>query len=106
MGVYRNKGACAASLIAMGWAMTAGSALAQDAAPAADAADGIVVVGSQIKGAKINEALPVTVVSTDEIKSAAAVSGDELFRSIPQFGDVQFNSSTCAAWASATRWCC
>ena len=92
MGVYRNKGACAASLIAMGWAMTAGSAFAQDAAPAADAADGIVVVGSQIKGAKINEALPVTVVSTDEIKSAAAVSGDELFRSIPQFGDVQFNS--------------
>lgn len=92
MGVYRNKGACAASLIAMGWAMTAGSVLAQDAAPAADAADGIVVVGSQIKGAKINEALPVTVVSTDEIKSAAAVSGDELFRSIPQFGDVQFNS--------------
>ena len=76
MGVYRNKGACAASLIAMGWAMTAGSAFAQDAAPAADAADGIVVVGSQIKGAKINEALPVTVVSTDEIKSAAAVSGD------------------------------
>lgn len=92
MGLYRNTGACAASLIAMGWAMTAGMAAAQEAAEAADAGAEIVVVGSQIKGAKINEALPVTVISTDQIKSAAAVSGDELFRSIPQFGDVQFNS--------------
>lgn len=55
-------------------------------------ADDIVVVGSQIRGAKINEALPVTVVSTAEIEASAAVSGDELFRSIPQFGDVRFNS--------------
>lgn len=93
MGVYRIKGAGAASLIAMGWALTGGvtAASAQEAAESEPAAE-IVVVGSQIKGAKINEALPVTVISTDEIKSAAAVSGDELFRSIPQFGDVQFNS--------------
>jgi outer membrane receptor protein involved in Fe transport len=70
---------------------SAGIAIAQEAADGEPSAE-IVVVGSQIKGAKINEALPVTVVSTDEIKNSAAVSGDELFRSIPQFGDVQFNS--------------
>src|SRR3546814_10501413 len=52
----------------------------------------IVVVGSQIAGAKINEALPVTVISRDDITATAAVSGDDLFRSIPQFGDVNFNS--------------
>lgn len=93
MGAYRNKGACTASLIAMSWVAlsSAGIAIAQEAADGEPSAE-IVVVGSQIKGAKINEALPVTVVSTDEIKNSAAVSGDELFRSIPQFGDVQFNS--------------
>jgi outer membrane receptor protein involved in Fe transport len=87
----------------MGWAMTGGvSAMAQEAAEADEGAE-IVVVGSQIKGAKINEALPVTVVSTQDIKSSAAVSGDDLFRSIPQFGDVQFNSQYLPGSSNAAR---
>lgn len=53
----------------------------------------IVVVGSQIKGSKITEALPVTVVGVEDIANTAAASGDELFRAIPQMGDVSFNSS-------------
>jgi outer membrane receptor protein involved in Fe transport len=53
----------------------------------------IVVVGSHIRGAKTTGALPVTVVGQQEILATAAVSGDELFRSIPQAGDVQFQSS-------------
>ncbi|QNA82835.1 TonB-dependent receptor [Sphingomonas sp. So64.6b] len=53
----------------------------------------IVVVGTQIKGSKVTEALPVTVVGEQEIRATGAVSGDELFRSIPQMGDVSFNSS-------------
>ncbi len=53
----------------------------------------IVVVGTQIRGSRINDALPVTVVGQEEIANTAAVSGDELFRSIPQMGDVSFNSS-------------
>jgi outer membrane receptor for ferrienterochelin and colicin len=52
------------------------------------------VVGSQIKGAKANEALPVTVITQDQIKATGAVSGDELLRSIPQMGDVTFNSTS------------
>ena len=80
----------------------------------------IVVVGSQIRGSKVTAALPVTVVDEAQIGATGATSGDELFRSIPQLGDVSFNSSylpnssnaamsarsTCATSASATRWCC
>ncbi|HEV7691356.1 MAG TPA: TonB-dependent receptor plug domain-containing protein, partial [Hyphomonadaceae bacterium] len=76
-----------------------GAAFAQEAAQsqadqAADqAADRVVVVGSQIRGAEVTDALPVTVVTAEEISTVSAASGDELFRSIPQLGDVAFNSS-------------
>ena len=59
----------------------------------ASAVSEVVVVGSQIQGAKIGAALPVTVVDQRAIDATGAVSGDELFRSIPQLGDVTFNSS-------------
>ncbi len=71
------------------------AALAQAAAPAEDAppANEITVVGSRIDNAKIAGALPVTVVSEDRIAANGSVSGDDLFRSIPQAGDVQFQES-------------
>jgi iron complex outermembrane receptor protein len=53
----------------------------------------IIVVGSQIEGAKVTAALPVTVVDQAQLANVAATSGDDLFRSIPQMGDVSFNSS-------------
>ncbi|MFN5645623.1 MAG: TonB-dependent receptor domain-containing protein [Sphingomonadales bacterium] len=53
----------------------------------------IVVVGSRIENAKIAEALPVTVVGEDRIAATGSVSGDDLFRSLPQAGDVQFQES-------------
>ena len=76
-------------------------------APAPDAnaplpAD-IVVVGSQIRGTSVTEALPVTVVDTNQILATGAVSGDELFRSIPQMGDVSFNPSNNAQTSNAAR---
>jgi iron complex outermembrane recepter protein len=79
--------------------MTATMAQAQDAAaPAAQAAQAaeeaeptIVVVGSQIQGAQINDVLPVTVLDEQQIENTGASSGDELFRSIPQAGTVAFN---------------
>ncbi len=55
--------------------------------------EAIVVVGSQIEGARTTEALPVTVVGEEDIIATGAVSGDELFRSIPQAGDVQFQEA-------------
>lgn len=72
---------------------TASAAFAQSARDGAESAPDIVVTGSRIAGSKITEALPVTVVSQEVIAATAAVSGDELFRSIPQMGDVSFNSS-------------
>ena len=53
----------------------------------------VVVTGTQIKGASIAGALPVTVVGTDDIVASGAITGDELLRSIPQIGAVGFNES-------------
>lgn len=53
----------------------------------------IVVVGSQIRGSQVTAALPVTVVDQAQIVNTGALSGDEVFRSIPQMGDVSFNST-------------
>ena len=38
----------------------------------------VVVVGSQIKGASITDALPVTVLSADDIEALGVGDGDEL----------------------------
>lgn len=75
-----------------------------DTAPQAPQADGdIVVVGSQIRGAKPNAALPVSVIDAAQIDATGAVSGDELFRSIPQAGDVTFNEANNAQTSNAAR---
>jgi iron complex outermembrane receptor protein len=55
--------------------------------------EAIVVVGSRIEGSKIAETLPVSVLSEDRIAATGSVSGDDLFRSIPQAGDVQFQEA-------------
>ncbi|MDF0541373.1 TonB-dependent receptor [Sphingobium sp. H39-3-25] len=88
----RNHGGAPIQLAAL----QSGAALTSEAAPSEEeepADNEIVVVGSQIRGAKTTAALPVTVVGEEEIAATAAVSGDELFRSIPQMGDVTFNSA-------------
>lgn len=77
-------------------ALAHGAALAQDQAPAPAPEDGekptnIVVIGTQIQGAKINDVLPVTVLDETDIENTGAASGDELFRAIPQAGTVAFN---------------
>jgi iron complex outermembrane receptor protein len=55
--------------------------------------DVVVIVGSRIEGARPTGALPVTVINADDIAATGAVSGDDLFRSIPQLGDVAFNTT-------------
>ncbi|WP_228729858.1 TonB-dependent receptor domain-containing protein [Shewanella avicenniae] len=90
----------ARSVIASLLAAASATSYAQDVAD--DSADKkekqpqekITVVGSRIAGAYVGDALPVSVIGTDEIEAIGAVSGDELFRSIPQFGDVSFNQSS------------
>lgn len=66
-------------------------AAAPAALPDPDAEQTIVVTGSQIQGAKINDVLPVTVLDEQQIANTGASSGDELFRALPQAGTVAFN---------------
>ena len=63
----------------------------------------VVVVGSQIKGAKTTAALPVTVLDNSQIAATGAVSGDDLFRAIPAMGDVFINPSNAAQTSNSTR---
>lgn len=85
------------SIAALAIALASPAALAQEQpapppAPAEAKGDPeIVVVGSQIQGAKINDVLPVTVLDEQAIENTGASSGDELFRAIPQNGTVAFN---------------
>jgi len=86
----------------------AGTAMAQDAVPGAQdpevtQVDDIVVVGSNIRGARTTAALPVVVVDEAQIDASGAVSGDELLRTIPQMGDVLFDSSNNPQTSNAAR---
>lgn len=77
-------------------ALAHGAALAQSETPPPAEQSGeksteIVVIGTQIQGAKINDVLPVTVLDETDIENTGAASGDELFRAIPQAGTVAFN---------------
>ena len=54
----------------------------------------IIVVGTQIKGADFAGALPVSVLTQEDIALTGAITGDELLRSIPQMGAVGFNEAT------------
>ncbi|MGV3579630.1 TonB-dependent receptor domain-containing protein [Brevundimonas sp.] len=69
----------------------------------ASAVDDIVVVGSQIRGADVTAALPVTVLSEEQILATGAVSGDDLLRSIPQMGDVLFSAANNPQTSNAAR---
>lgn len=82
------------ALMCSGSMMAASVAHAQEVPPPAPVAEPereIIVTGTQIQGAKINDVLPVTVVDETDIENIAAASGDELFRAIPQAGTVAFN---------------
>ena len=54
---------------------------AEDNGQSGDSVGDIVVVGSQIRGADVTAALPVTVLSEEQILATGAVNGDDLLRS-------------------------
>lgn len=74
------------------------NATAQQNEPQSSAAEEqvekIEVLGSNIKRATDVGALPVTSMTADDIENTSAVTGDELLRSIPQIGEVNFGAST------------
>jgi len=53
----------------------------------------IVTIGSQIKGAKITGALPVTVISSEDIDVIGAADGDELIDNLVEQGMNFFNEN-------------
>lgn len=53
----------------------------------------VTVVGSQIKGGNTAAILPVALLQAEQIEATGAVSGDDLYRSIPQMGDVSFSGT-------------
>ncbi|KLI63034.1 TonB-dependent receptor [Aurantiacibacter marinus] len=63
----------------------------------------IVVTGSRIQGAQVDDVLPVTVVGEDLIDAIDPASGDELFRAIPQAGAVNFNEQSTAGGVNGAR---
>ena len=63
----------------------------------------IVVVGSQIKGSTVNEILPVAVLDAEDIELIGALSGDELFRSLPEVGDVTFQNQKTSGGVNDAR---
>ncbi|WP_297507792.1 TonB-dependent siderophore receptor [uncultured Caulobacter sp.] len=81
----------------------AGQAAAQQASSQASTVEEIVVVGSRIEGAKATAALPVTVVDSKQLDAVAASSGDDLFRAIPQMGDVNYNSAYLPGSSNSAR---
>ncbi len=50
--------------------------------------DRVSVLGSQIAGGGAQAALPVVAVDREQIDATGATNGNELFRTLPQFGDV------------------
>lgn len=91
----------ATSALCAAWS---GQAAAQTAASAPESTvEEIVVVGSRIEGAKATAALPVTVVDAKQLDAMAASSGDDLFRAIPQMGDVNYNSSYLPGSSNSAR---
>ena len=53
----------------------------------------IVVTGTQIKGAQISDALPVSVLDEDQIEALGINSGDELLEYLAEQGQNQFNEA-------------
>ena len=91
----------AAPMLASLGGLPASAAQSEPPAPVAEAAadegvntlEQITVVGSQIKGSRSAEILPVAMLQAEQIEATGAVSGDDLYRSIPQMGDVSFSGT-------------
>ncbi|MDJ0916843.1 MAG: TonB-dependent receptor [Woeseiaceae bacterium] len=77
-----------------------GTALAQEDD---ESVEEITVTGTQIKGAKISDALAVSVISTETIDSIGVESGDELLDMIPELGQNFFSETDTAGSVNAAR---
>jgi iron complex outermembrane receptor protein len=71
--------------------------------PAKDEPETIMVVGSHIIGADKGIALPIEVLTPQQIAATGAVTGDDLMRTIASMGKVTFNSTNDQQTSNAAR---
>lgn len=83
---------CSVSAAAVIAAALAQPASAQEDRTAAQPTEEIVVTGSNIRGARINEALPVVVLGEDDIAAVGEIDAEDLVRSLPSNGNVAFRN--------------
>jgi iron complex outermembrane receptor protein len=81
------------SLLLAALPLAIGTAFAQEEASDDGEIEEIVTVGSQIKGARISDALAVSVVSAEDIEALGIDSGDELLDFMAEQGQNFFNES-------------
>ena len=84
-------------------AQTAPADAPQPQNPPQNVAEVVTVVGTHIQGAHTTEALPVTVVDQQQIEAIGATTGDDLLRSIPSMGPVQFNAANGQQTSNSAR---
>ena len=77
-------------------------AFSQEADTASEVEE-VIVVGSQIKGAKITGALPVSIISADDMDALGIDSGDELLDNIAELGQNTFNQNEFSGGYNASR---
>ena len=94
----KRYGALAFSVLAMG----SGTALAQDDA-GGEQIEEILVTGSQIRGAAINDALAVSVFSSEDIELLGVDGGDELLAAIPENGQNFFGTTDLGGGVNGAR---
>ena len=103
LALFASAGLATAQTVPGTTADPAVEATADDQDPSATELEEIVVVGSQIRGASTTAALPVVVFDQEQIDAIGASSGDDLIRSIPQMGDVQFEESNGPQTSNSAR---
>ena len=81
--------------------MASGTAMAQE--DDGEPIEEITVTGTQIKGAKISDALAVSVVTTEDIEILGVESGDELLAVIPEIGQNFFTEMDTAGGVNSAR---
>jgi outer membrane receptor protein involved in Fe transport len=74
--------------------MVSSPATAQDAPAAQPDETTVVVIGSQIRGRKVTQILPVTVVDEKDLDVLAPDSGEQVFRALPSQGATNFSGDS------------
>ncbi|MDJ0747850.1 MAG: TonB-dependent receptor [Woeseiaceae bacterium] len=94
------RGGVLPAMIAM--LAVSGAATAQDEEED-EVVDEITVTGTQIKGARISDALAVSVIDSESIEILGVESGDELIDLIPELGQNFFSETDTAGGVNAAR---